>query len=109
MGTNPTPCCYRKASNRMAPTGLNRLAIGPIATILVALSILSPLASAQRSRLRGPIQNDRRVALNGHVRPQARAENDQGPLDGATTLTGLSVVLKPSAAQQTDLTQLLQE
>ena len=80
--------------------------------VLFALSFLvltASLASAQRSRLQGPIQSTKRVALTGHVRPQLESAIDDGPMDPAEPIHDLTMVLRPSAQQQSDLDQLLKE
>ena len=43
------------------------------------------------------------------MHPKAAPENDQGRVDSSLTLTYVTVVLKPSPAQQADLEQLLAE
>lgn len=54
-------------------------------------------------------QPERRVALSGRVRPQARPENDRGAVDSSVALQGVTLVLKRTAAQQSDLAQLVEE
>lgn len=79
--------------------------------LLIALACMQVFSAAapaaQRNRIVGPIDNRNRVALRGHVHPQAVAENDQGRADPSQTLPYMTVVLKQSAAQQADLEQLL--
>jgi uncharacterized protein (TIGR03437 family) len=50
-----------------------------------------------------------RVVLRGHVHPQARPENDQGPVESGFQVSGMTLMLKPSAAQRAALQQLLAE
>ncbi|HJT87523.1 MAG TPA: protease pro-enzyme activation domain-containing protein [Bryobacteraceae bacterium] len=64
---------------------------------------------AQRNRITGRVDNARRVALAGHVHPDARAANDQGRVDPGMPLPYVTIELKPSAAQQAELDQLLQQ
>lgn len=78
-------------------------------TGLLLLASIGPNLLAQRSRIDGPIRSRNRVALAGHTRPQLKAENDEGPADGSLILDDLTLVLRPSAAQQTELDRLLQE
>jgi subtilase family serine protease len=73
---------------------------------LAAIAAAAPLA-AQSDRITGPIDSSRNATLPGHVNPNARAEFDQGPVDDAFPLTGMALALKPSDAQQADLTALL--
>ena len=47
------------------------------------------------------------VVLSGRVHPAARPSNDQGAIDPSFPLRGVTILLKRSAAQQTDLQQLL--
>jgi uncharacterized protein (TIGR03437 family) len=54
-------------------------------------------------------QPERRVALSGRVRPQARAENDRGAVDSSFALPGVTLLLKRTAAQQSDLAQLVED
>ena len=62
---------------------------------------------AQSNRISGAVDSARRTSLVGHVHPQARAEFDRGAADPTRVLDGMSVTLRPSAAQQSDLDQLL--
>ncbi len=71
-----------------------------------AILFLSPILFAQQSRIPRPIQSRQRVALRGQIPPQARPENDQGPVDPSLNLV-LTLALRPSAEQQTDLNHLL--
>jgi uncharacterized protein (TIGR03437 family) len=50
-----------------------------------------------------------RVVLRGHVNPQARAQNDQGPVESGFAVSGMTLMLKPSAAQRAALQLLLAE
>jgi uncharacterized protein (TIGR03437 family) len=76
---------------------------------LIALSLLTPAVFAQRNRIAGRIDNNRRVALTGHLHPKALPENDQGPVPAEMILSHVTLVLKPSTSQQADLDRLLQE
>src|SRR6185369_2110525 len=51
----------------------------------------------------------RRVALRGHIHPKARVEDDQGPVASTMALPHVSIVLKRTASQEAELTQLLAE
>jgi uncharacterized protein (TIGR03437 family) len=64
---------------------------------------------AQTSRITAAIDNSRRVTLTGHLHPLARPEYDGGAADPSTKLTFLTLLLKPSAGQRSDLAQLLAE
>ena len=62
---------------------------------------------AGRDRVTGRVDNNRRAALKGHVHPMAAPAGDDGPADSSFELPRLSIVLKPSDAQQADLDKLL--
>ena len=64
-------------------------------------------ALAQKPRVAGPIEGNREVALQKHVHPLARPEFDRGPADAGLKLDYVTMVLKPTAAQQSDLETLL--
>ena len=78
---------------------------------LAILSLICglPTASlfAQTDRLRTAIDNRQRVALHGFVHPAARGANDSGAVDDAFVLPAITMAFQPSAAQQTELDQLL--
>ena len=76
------------------------------AVALAVITAAAPLA-AQRNRITGRIDSSQAVALPGHLNPNARPEFDQGPVDDAFPLNDLALALKPSDAQQADLTALL--
>src|SRR6185369_14819214 len=80
-----------------------------LVTLAFIVSLPSANLLAQRSRINGKIDNTRRVALRGHLHPKARVEDDQGPVAATMTLPYVSLVLKRSASQEADLTQLLAE
>jgi uncharacterized protein (TIGR03437 family) len=65
------------------------------------------LPAAQRNRITGPIDNRQRASLKGHIHPKATPENDRGRVDPSLTLPYVTMMLKPSSAQQADLDQLL--
>ncbi len=67
---------------------------------------LSPV-SAQRNRIASRIDGSQTVVLSGRVHPSARAENDRGPVEGSFQIPGITLLLKSSASQQSDLQQFL--
>jgi uncharacterized protein (TIGR03437 family) len=77
--------------------------------VALALTLWFPAADllAQRNRISGKIDNSRRVELRGHIHPKALAENDQGEASPSLTLPYVTLVLKRSASQEADLSQLL--
>jgi uncharacterized protein (TIGR03437 family) len=75
---------------------------------LFLLASLAPL-SAQRNRIATRIDNTRTVVLRGRVHPRARTENDRGPVESSFQVPAITLILKSSASQQSDLRQLLQQ
>ncbi len=82
-------------------------AIGPISFLTLVLLWNQPILSAQRNRIAGPIDNNRRVTLQGHIHPRAVPEYDQGPVAPSFEIPNVTIVLKQSASQQAALDQLL--
>src|SRR5579863_4120838 len=67
-----------------------------------------PLALlAQPDRVLGEVDAGRLVKVIGNVKPQATKAADQGAVDPDTKLNYIHLMLKPTAAQQTELDQLL--
>jgi uncharacterized protein (TIGR03437 family) len=64
---------------------------------------------AQRNRIGGAIDNNRRTTLFGRVHPQARAQNDRGRVADSFQLPAITLILKPSSDQQAAMRQLLQD
>ncbi|MGD0434852.1 MAG: protease pro-enzyme activation domain-containing protein, partial [Bryobacteraceae bacterium] len=79
-----------------------------LAAVASLLAVAAGLM-AQTSRITAAIDNSRRVTLTGHLHPLARPEYDGGAADPSTKLTFLTLLLKPSAGQRSDLAQLLAE
>jgi len=71
------------------------------------LGAASPALLAQPDRIATRIDSSQSVVLTGRVPRQATAQNDAGPVEASFPLPGITLMLKPSAAQQTDLNQLL--
>lgn len=78
-----------------------------IGLILFAVVAWTQAAWAQQNRIAGPVDNARRIALQGHVHPQARPEFDQGRVSPALNLPYMTLALAPSDTQAADLEQLL--
>jgi uncharacterized protein (TIGR03437 family) len=70
-------------------------------------SLLASALFAQPSRIHGAIDNTRRFALAGHVRPQVSAGNDRGAMDSETRISNVTLAFEPTSEQQTALEQLL--
>lgn len=54
-------------------------------------------------------QTERRTTLAGHVHPLATAENDRGPLDPAAKLTYVTLFVRRSSEQQSELDALIKQ
>src|SRR6266851_3235284 len=74
---------------------------------LLVSCLLAGALSAQPRLIKGPIQDKERVRMTGHVHPQARAENDLGPMDAAEALPAITLVFRQTPQQQADLDRLL--
>jgi subtilase family serine protease len=61
----------------------------------------------QPDRIVAPLTTGQVVPLRGNVHGMARAQFDQGRVDAITWMSGVSLVFKPSGAQQGDLNKLL--
>lgn len=70
-------------------------------------SVFSTLCFAVQPDRISAVESSHVVGLKGNVHGLARAEFDQGRADGSKLLRGLSLVFKPSPAQQSDLDALL--
>jgi len=65
----------------------------------------SPLPQADR--IIGLLNPDQLLALKGNTHPQARPENDRGPVSPGLSLDYITLHLKPTPAQQSALDELL--
>ena len=63
--------------------------------------------AAQSDRIVSPVDPSQVAMLPGNVHGLARAEFDQGRADGSRVLSAVSLIFKPSAAQQRALNTLL--
>jgi uncharacterized protein (TIGR03437 family) len=79
------------------------------AAIVLALLLTGWELLAQRERLLGPIDNSRRTTLRGYRHPDLARARDQGRLNPARRIGGITFILKPSPEQQADLDRYLQE
>jgi subtilase family serine protease len=76
--------------------------------LFVLFTLLSAVSfGVQPDRIAAPLTAGQVVSLRGNVHGMARAQFDQGRVDAATRMSGVSLVFKPSAAQQRDLDKLL--
>jgi uncharacterized protein (TIGR03437 family) len=79
---------------------------------LIVPAILAAAATAgfaQPNRILSKIDNSKTFSLQGRVHPLATAANDQGAVPGSFSLPYMTLMLHPSAAQQAQLQQLLQD
>lgn len=70
-----------------------------------------PLAQtpATSSRIAQAIDNNSVAPVKGNVSPRARAQYDQGEVEGSFKLPYVTMFFKPTAAQQASLNKLLQQ
>ena len=80
-----------------------------VVAALALFSMSSAILLAQQNRIAGPVDRFQRIALRGNIHPNADPRFDAGPVDPSLKLNHVMVMLKPSAAQQTDLDRLLAE
>jgi len=64
---------------------------------------------SQQDRITAPIDSARIVRLNGNLRPAMLRRNDGGRVNAAFPIPAMTLFLKPSAGQQGDLRQLLED
>jgi uncharacterized protein (TIGR03437 family) len=77
---------------------------------ICAIFALAPVALlAQSDRISGQVDATHLVKVVGNEKPQAKPAADEGPVDPAMKLNYIHLMLKPTAAQQTELDQLLTE
>jgi subtilase family serine protease len=78
-----------------------------LATAATLFNLAAFAAPAQHNRLAGHIDITNRTTLKGHVHPLTRAANDEGRAEPTLEIPRITLVLRPSDAQQQDLNQLL--
>ena len=78
-----------------------------IALVFLSLTFCLQFLSAQQSRITARIDNTHSVRLSGRIHPKATVQNDRGAVEGSFQLPGITVLLKPSSAQQSGLEQML--
>ncbi len=79
-----------------------------VSAVLLLCVFAAPLA-AQQDRIAGSIDARRSAVLRGSVPRQAQARYDQGPVSADFPLGNITLMLRPSDAQQAELEQLLAE
>src|SRR5216684_1806333 len=93
----------------MRPTLFGSVSIMRSVIAALLLTLTASILLAQRNRINGNVDNNRRVALRGHLHPRAQIQDDQGPVAPSMPLPYVSLVLKRSAGQEAELNQLLAE
>jgi subtilase family serine protease len=78
-----------------------------VKAFLLLLTSTVCLAQSPVDRLTAPIESGLTVPLKGNLHGGARPEFDQGRVDGSMAMQAVSLVFKPSPAQQSALDQLL--
>ena len=78
-----------------------------LVALWAVLGAAAPAVLAQPDRITARIDNSRSVVFSGRVHRLATAQYDAGPVEPGFVLPGITLTLKPSAAQQADLNQLL--
>jgi uncharacterized protein (TIGR03437 family) len=76
---------------------------------IAALCALATTLTAQPDRISGRIDPSRTVTLKSRLHPEARVENDRGPVDPSLEISYATLHLKPTPAQQAALEKLLVE
>lgn len=80
----------------------------PQLRIVLSALLLVPLVAARPAdRVLRPVDASRTMPVTGNIPRQAQSGLDQGAVDPAMPMGNLILLMKPSAAQQADLDQLL--
>lgn len=85
--------------------------ISHLLAVLTVLSLLTAASWGQRpvTRITQAVRSSERVVLQDSVHPRPASATDEGALDGATPIHGITIVFRPSAQQQAALQTLLNE
>jgi hypothetical protein len=73
------------------------------------ICLFASVLPGQQDRIRGPIDGRSSVVVRGSVPAQTRSLLDEGAVPGDFPLGNVTLVLRPSAEQQSALEQLLRE
>ncbi|HLK69021.1 MAG TPA: protease pro-enzyme activation domain-containing protein [Bryobacteraceae bacterium] len=79
------------------------------ASLACVLTFRPSITHAQPLRIAQPIDERQLIPLSGTKHAKAQARYDQGPEDPSRNLPYITLMLKPSAAQQSSLEKLLQD
>jgi subtilase family serine protease len=66
-------------------------------------------ADAAEDRIGGRVESSESVLVRSLIHPKAASENDRGPAAPSLAISGITINIKPSAVQQADLDQLLEQ
>jgi subtilase family serine protease len=81
--------------------------VRPLIVVALLFCSLSVFAQRPEPRLRGTITETARAVLSGSRTPRARAAQDLGAISPDTTVPGITLVFRRSAAQEATLKELL--
>ena len=84
-----------------------RRVVLPLLTVALLVSSLSSFAQTPAPRIRGAITGASRVVFPDSRTPRVRTAEDLGALSSNTTIPGITLVFKRSAAQEATLQELL--
>jgi len=80
-----------------------------ILRVLTLCSLPVTTLLAQQNRITAPVDRVQKIALKGNISPNANPRFDAGRVDPSMKLDHLTIMFKPSVAQQADLDRLLAE
>lgn len=81
----------------------------PLFVSLLLLCLFAAVLTAQQDRIAGPIDAHQSVIVRGSVPAQVQPRFDRGPVEPDFSLGNITLMLRPSGAQQAELEQLLAE
>src|SRR5690242_10263557 len=90
-----------------------RFTVGLIYVAICGLIFVSPMISRPQSRVRNrigtAIERTPSAEIRGHIHPLAQARYDRGKVGGLFAMSRVTMMFKPTGAQQAELNTLLQE
>jgi len=87
------------------------LSVLPLAALLILILSLAPgrAQTAEQNRIAGSLNNGQTAVLLANVTPLAQKQYDQGAVDSSMQMNYMTLMIKPTPAQQTSLNQLIAE
>jgi subtilase family serine protease len=81
----------------------------PLAALLLLVLSLAPgrAQTAEQNRITGSLSNGQTAVLLANVSPLAQKQYDQGPVESSLQMNNMTLMIKPTAAQQASLNQLI--